>query len=244
MTLLSIIQEAAQRLLVQRPTEVVSSEDKTATRLLALAQEEGRSLNRHAAWKKLQREWTFTTTAAEAQTTGLATDLDWIIPETIFDRTLKRPVEGPLSPQEWQSIESNLITRVWPAYRIRGTSMLLSPVPVAGKTIAYEYITQNWCLSSVGVEQSSWAADTDTPILDSELHILGIVWRFKFRSGFDFSDDLQIYEAEKTRAIMREGVRPRLSSDGPWKNRHGADAIAGARPDIILTEGGDAIGWD
>lgn len=243
MSLLTIVQEVASRLSLPIPATVVSNTDKTALRLLSLAREEGRAMSRHGPWKRLTAEKTFTTVAQEIQTSAVPSDLDWIIPETIFNRTLRKEVEGPLTPVEWQQHKATLVTRVNPAFRIRGADFLMGPAPSAGETIAYEYVTKNWCTSAAGTAQTSWTADGDLPLLDEELHILGIIWRFRWRLGVDYSADSATYELEVSRALNREGSRRRISTDGPY-GRHGSEAIAGEPGNLILTDSGDQLLWD
>jgi hypothetical protein len=243
MSLLTIVQGAVNRLGLPGLSAVATSPDLTAIEMLALAQAEGRELARRAAWKALTAEHTFTTAASAAQAGALADDLDWIVPDTMFNRTANRRINGPLSPAEWQTAQASLVTLVTPAFRIRGLSLLIAPAPSAGDTVAYEYVSRNWCRSAAGAPQAAWAADTDTAVIDEELHTLGLIWRFRRAKGLDYADELRIYDTQVRQAILREGVRPRLSAD-PWGRRDGADAIAGVRPDVIVTEGGDQILWD
>ena len=246
MSLLTIVTGALGRMGLPTTATVVGNTTRTVVEMLALLQQEGRELSRRAAWKVLQRETTFTTVAAAAQTdaAALPSDLDWILPETMFNRTLNRQVDGPLSPGEWQQIQSALVTRVNPAFRIRGTSLLLSPTPAAGDTIAYEYVTNKWCQSSGGTAQTAWTADSDTALVDEELHTLGLIWRFKFMKGLpSWEEAAGLYDLQVRQAITREGVRSRLSSDPVW-DRNGSDVIAAARGNVILSSDGDSMGWD
>jgi hypothetical protein len=84
MSLLTIAQRACKRLPLEVPTVVYASTDPQVMTLLECLQEGGKALATRAAWQILRTEFTFTTVAAASQTTSsLATDLDWIIPETI-----------------------------------------------------------------------------------------------------------------------------------------------------------------
>lgn len=221
MSLLTIIQAAAQQLSLAVPATVVGNTADTQVHLLRLAQEEGRALAERHMWQALMREHTFTTTAAEAQSSGLPSDIDRdrIVPSTLFNRTQRRRVVGPMSPEEWQHHKSQLITRVNPAYRIRQSTFYLLPVPPAGETIAYEYITKNWCTSSGGTAQSAWAADTDTAVLDEKLITLGIVWRFKQAKGLEFQADAELYNRSVMDAVLRDGTRPIISLDAMQADR-------------------------
>lgn len=221
MSLLTIIQNAASRIGgITRPTVVVNATDPTQQQLLALAQEEGKALAREGTWRALTSEATFTTVAAASQTSSIPSDFDWYIPDTMFNRTRRRRVTGPLTPEQWQLAQATLVTYVNPAFRMRGTTILISPTPAAGETVAYEYITAKWCQSNASVAQAAWTADTDTPLLDEELHTLGIIWRWRKSKGLDYAEDFNTYNYQVQQALLRDGGRPRLSMSSGGVERY------------------------
>jgi hypothetical protein len=213
MSLITIIQNAADRLSLPRPSAVVLSSDQTVAQLLGLAQQEGKELARAGAWQALVAEQTFLTVAQEAQGNAIPADFDWIVPDTAFNRTARRRLAGPLTAPDWQSSKAT-VTLVDPAFRLRGNAMLLTPAPGPGETIAYEYVSRNWCRSGGGAPQAAWGADHDTALIDEELHTLGIVWRFKKSKGFDYAEDFATYQIQVKQALNRDGARPRIST-GP-----------------------------
>jgi hypothetical protein len=213
MSLLQMVKDAADELGLPRPTAVINATDPQVRQLLQLANVEGRSLAKRHNWQVLTSEHTFTTTATAVQLTAsaLPTDFGWIVPETIWNRSSKRRVYGPIDNQEWQQIKGNSINNVDPAFRIRGNTILITPNPTTGHSIYYEYISKNWCQSSGGTAQAAWAADTDTGRLNEYIMTLGLVWRFRKAKKLDFGDELAVYEREVADAIIRDGSRPRLS---------------------------------
>lgn len=213
MSLLTLVQSAAYMLAIPPPSSIVGSTDITALHLLHLANEEGRSLAGRHNWTAITQEKTFTTTAAAAQTNSIPSDFDRMIPETIFNRTTKRRIIGPISSDEWQQVQASTSTFINPVFRIRLGTIYIYPTPASGQTAAYEYVSKNWCEASGGTDQAAWAADTDLGLLDEKLMTLGIVWRFKHAHGMDASGDRQMYEHRVLDAIRRDGPRPRLSSD-------------------------------
>lgn len=227
MSLLTIMASVCSRLSIAIPTTVVSNTSAQVSQLLYLAQEEGEDLASRCAWKALMKEKTFTVTLAAAQTGALPTDFDWMIPETIFNRTERRAVEGPIDPADWQLLQAGLVGRVFQAYRIRGDELLITPTPTAADTIAYEYVSKNWCESSGGTGQAAWAADTDLPLIDAELHTQGIVWRFLKMRGMDHADYYRDYEKNVMKAMIREGTRPRIQLDDTRGKHSTADLIQG-----------------
>ena len=218
MSLLTIIQGAVDRIgSMTRPTTVVTNTDPTIRQLLSLAQQEGKELARIGDWQALKSEKTFITVALESQATAspvaIPTDFDWYLADTMYNRTSRRKVNGPLSGIEWQQMKATLVTLVNPAFRFRGNAIFISPTPTAGETVAYEYMTKNWCQSSLAVAQSAWAADTDTAVLDEEFHILGLHWRWKKAKGLDYAEEFSTYQMQTEQALMRDGGRPRISAD-------------------------------
>ena len=213
MSLLTIIKNACYALPLSAPSVVIGSTDTTVLKLLRLANEDGKSLAGRHTWQALTSEQTFTTVATDAQTSSIPSDFDRIVPESMFNRTKRREVTGPIDERTWQQYKATLVVPVFAQFRIRGDTILMAPTQTAGETIAYEYITTKWCQSSGGTAQTAWAADTDTSRLNEEAHTLGIIWRFKQSAGIDFMADFQKAERYIADLIMRDGSRPRLRSD-------------------------------
>jgi hypothetical protein len=206
MSLLSIIQNASDRLGLTRPSTVISSTDPGIITLLGLAQAEGKSLYDRHTWQVLQTEYTFSTADGTASY-ALPAAFDSIIKDTVFNRTRRRRMVGDLSPEQWQETQASLVTMVNPAFRIRGSLFYISPTPTAIETIAYEYMSKNWCQSSLAVGQSAWALDTDTGVLNEELMTLGIIWRFKSAKSLDYAEAMNDYEIAVNKAIFKDGAR-------------------------------------
>lgn len=207
MTLLSIIKDAQDELGLPRDTAVINSTDQTTRTLLRFANKEGRELMRRHPWQALVTVKTFTSTAAEEQTGAIPSDLDRFINESFFNRTKKRRLVGPLSPQEYEAQKSITASVLIDTFRVKGDAFLIVPTPPSGETYAYEYVSKNWCQDSGGTGQAAWADDTDTGVLDEELMTMGVVWRFRKSKGFDYAEDFATYQQQVTQAIMRDGVR-------------------------------------
>jgi hypothetical protein len=213
MTLLSVVKDACDRLGITRPSVAYTSSDQQILQLLGLAQQEGKELAKRHAWQKLTKEKTFTATATETQSTAIPDDFDRYIDETMFNRTRKRHVYGPLTPQEWQFQKSVLTSTIVENWRQRGDSVMITPTATAGDTYAYEYVSINWCQNETGdTLRSAWAADTDTGLLSEELMTDGIVWRFARAKGFDYAEAFRTYEVQVAQAIVRDGGKRTLNT--------------------------------
>ena len=215
MTLLTIIggtDGVAARLSLPVPTTIVGSTDKQVTQLLALVNQEGRSLARRGPWEALVEEASFSTLASPAQANAVPADLDRFIPNSFFNRTTRRPVYGPMTSQQWQWILAQPVySTVYLAYRKRSGQFLVTPTPAAGETIAYEYVSRNWAKSEAGVAQPNFQADDDAAFLDEELITLGAVWRYLRAKGLDYAEEMASYEREVEQALARDGGSTTIS---------------------------------
>lgn len=146
MTMLSIIQSAQQRLGLTVSTTVAGSTDDTAVQLLALLNQAGEELAEVYPWQALQNEATFTTVATEEQgsISDIAPGFFYLLNQTIWNRSLRRPVFGALNPEEWQLLKASSVTGPFQQFRLRGDKLRFIPAPPAGQTCAFEYITKNW----------------------------------------------------------------------------------------------------
>ena len=193
MTLLTIIQDACAEIGLPRPTGAMAATDPTVRALLVAANEEGAALAKAHDWQALRAEQTFTSVATETQTGILPAAFGRFVNGTFWNRTRRRPFRGPASPPEWQRIKASTTSPVFDTFTYRGDAILLNPVPSAGWTFAFEYISKYWCESSGGTGQTAWAADTDVTDLPERLIRMGIVWRFKQARGMSYDADYSKY---------------------------------------------------
>jgi hypothetical protein len=215
MSLLTLIQAACDRSGITRPSVVVGSSDTQVRQLFGLAQQEGIELSRRGPWQRLTKEKTITATATETQSGAIPDDFERMIEGTFWNRTQDRRVVGPLSPQKWQMLQTGLYSLVWDAFRIRGSAILMSPIPQAGDSLAYEYVSTNWCTNAAGtVERAAWASDDDAALLDEELMTIGVVWRFRKAKGLDYSEEFRSYELMVARKLANDGAMGILDLNG------------------------------
>lgn len=214
MTTLTIVQNACTRLSLPKPNAVTTSTVNLNVQMLALLNEEVDSLARRATWQALTTETSFTTVAAETQgaISTIAPGLRFIINDTIQNRSLRRPVFGPLTAQRWQQYKSLSINGPWNQFRIRGGNLIFIPTPTAGQSCYFEYVTNYAVLDGdTSAAKASYTKDSDTSLLDESLLTLGLIWRFKQSKGFDFETDLQKYENNVRDAIGRDGSKDWLN---------------------------------
>ena len=216
LTCLQIIQTACRRIGILAPNAAVSSTDQQIIQLMALSEEEGQELGARYAWQALQKEATFTTVAAQVQTTlaAVTTGFKYIVNDTIWNRTLRRPVYGPKSQQDWQQDKAMQINGPFNSFRIIADVINFYPNPAAGQTCAFEYISENWITTSASGVSSIWTNDADTPKLNDQLIVLGLIWRWKAAKGLDYAEDFAKYDRRVMDAMARDAGKPVLNMAG------------------------------
>jgi len=217
MTLLSMLQDVADEIGVARPTAIIDSTDQTVRTLLGLANKEGAELAERGPWQELITEETFSTangTASYALST-VGSDYDRMLNDTIWNRTTRRPVGGPLSPQGYQADQASGTNYPFGRFRIQGGNIIITPTPTSVETVAFEYISDQWCQSSGSVGQTAWTADDDTGKISESLMADGIIWRWLKRKGFEWEPDERAYQKRVDKALGRSGSAPTLGMASP-----------------------------
>lgn len=187
---------------------IITSDDTEIKQLVAIANREGRELRRRYLWEAIRKENTFTSVAQEEQTDAFTDiEFDRFVPETMYNRTRTRRVVGPLTPEEWAAQKSLTASVLTDAFIIRDGKWLSTPVPAAGDTYAFTYISKNWVLDSEDAGGVAWTADTDTGILDEDLMGLGITWRWLKAQGLDYAEDFATYQQQVAQAIINDGTK-------------------------------------
>ena len=225
MSLLSLIEDAADIIGVDKPSSVIDSADATAVQMLALAKLGGKQLAKRGkgigGWAVLQTEHTFDTVADQAEY-ALPSDFDFFVQDTLWDRNNFWKLRGPLDAGRWQIYKSGIISsgprrrvRIKPSASSNVKAFFVDPTPGdSGETLVYEYVSTFWCQSAGGTGKAAWTADTDTGILDEYLMLLDLIWRFKAAKGLEYGEDFRQFELELQQALGRDGGRPTLNLRG------------------------------
>lgn len=219
MSLLTIVQYACGRMNLPVPSTAMGSvTDPQVLQLIRILEEEGNDLARRGDWQGITFEALHTTVGTEDQgaMTAIATNsFRYIKNDTFWDRTNKLPIIGPLSDQEWQTRKGLDTTGPRYIFRIRGGKLLVNPVPTAGFSWAFEYISANWILGADLVTYKQYfTLDTDTILLPEDLVLMGLRWRWMKEKGLDYAELFRTYELQVKDALGRDGGKQTLHMDG------------------------------
>jgi len=212
MTLLSVIQDHCRIHALNIPTSITGSTDTTVQQLYGIANEVLDDLVDQSKFQAITREATFTSIAAEDQgaisaIAGVEGYL-WAYPQTFYDRTLRRPLYGPLTEQEWQAIKA--IPNPGPFYKFRiwNDHIFLNPAPSTPfSTIAFEYASSYAVNSSGGVAKAAFNDDADVCKFPEKILRKGIMYRWKQIKGLPYQADEIAYWSLVNNMIARDKVK-------------------------------------
>lgn len=231
MNLLQIVQEFCSRTGLAVPSAVVGSSDRQIIQIQSLLNEICEDLARWD-WQEVTLEATFTTVAAESQgllSTIAPTYFQSIVNGTVYDRTQKLQMTGPVSAQEWQAIKALSYSGSVYRWRINQNRFLMTPTPVAGHTVAFEYISSAFIYNPVDlVYKQSFTKDTDNFLLDQRLIVAGLRWRWKAEKSLSYAEEMRAFEELAANLASRSGGTKTLNISG---------GNAAAVPGIMISPG-------
>jgi hypothetical protein len=210
LTLLQTVVHFCERTNLASPATVIGSSDPQVVQIKALLEEIGIDMASRVAWEGTTFEATHTTIAAEDQgaiTTIAANGFKYIKNETIWDRTDRLPVLGPMFARGWQAMKAIVTTGPRYQFRIRGGKLLVNPTPTAGHTWAFEYVSYNWILNGTTYRQF-FGADDDTILLPDVVLLQGLRWIWKREKGLAYDEEFRTYETMLKDAAGRDGGKP------------------------------------
>lgn len=214
-TVKEIVVRFCERTGVPVPATVFGSTDAQVIQMRALLNEELDELIVRENFAPLQRECTFISIAAEFQGT-----LETILPSddtmwkvclhTFYDRTNHLVVEGPISQTEWQQYKA-LQAGMLPRFRFWNNGLYLQPIPPAGHTYAFEYLSQNLVVAADSTYKRYFTTDTDTCLADDSILASALRWRWKKEKGLDYSEEFSSYERIRASYFVTAGMKPVLN---------------------------------
>lgn len=202
---------------LQRPATlfgVYDEGDVTPRRIVRAMTKAAQHIAARYEWQVLKSEHQFATTASEIQAAAIPADLLRPVQDTMWVAGLK--FMGPVNDADWAAMRSGRLPQAWPAFRIYGDAMHLWPMPGDGQSVTYQYIS-NAVGTAAGTPRtkiSRFAADTDIPLWDDELMMLGAVLQYRKALRKDYGQDQIDFEQMLADRIKADGGSKILSMGG------------------------------
>ena len=219
MTVLSIIQDHCRIHSLNIPVTVLSSGDAGVQQLYGLLSELLDEVVNESKFNVTTREAVFTSVAGEdqgAMQTLAPFGYQFAYFETFYDRTLRRPLYGPLTEIEWQQIKALPNPGPFYKFRIRGDHLLINPAPVAPLSVlAFEYASSWAVLDAAGILKAQITIDTDTFVFPDRILRKGLAFRWKQVKGLPYQSDETQYYNLLNNYIARDKIKTRVNVADP-----------------------------
>lgn len=220
MSVLSIIQSHCRIHALAVPTSVIGSTNTSTVQMLAILSEVLEDVVTESKFNVITQEALFTATASEDQglmTTLAANGYQFAYFETFYDRTLARPLYGPIDESEWQALKALPNPGPFYKFRIVRNRLYLNPAPTAPLSqIAFEYAS-SWCVTTVaGAPKAEITLDTDLILFPENIIRKGMMYRWKLIKGLPYQEDQTQFYSLLNNYIAKDKVKRRINVANPY----------------------------
>ncbi len=215
MSLLTVVQEAAEATGFESPTAVIGALDDNAKRFYRLAQLEANSLLRRHNWAVLLKDGAITGDGSADY--ALPSDYHRAVPATYWTSSANWRIGGSVSSQRWQSLQNGwaVSTSLSRQLMMRATSATkqihFEPVLSTGETVVYDYISNAMFDDGAGTQYATWTDDAYTCLIDESLVSLGVIYRVLVSTGRDAAFAFSEYKEARDQLIGQDAPAERIS---------------------------------
>jgi hypothetical protein len=223
-TAAEIINDAAVELGLQTAdvADPYASTNPNIILLRRLLKSGGQELRDSRPWSWLIQTATITT-ANGTSSYALPDDFGEMIDQTGWNRSTIWPLGGPLTAQEWQSIQANTALGVFTSFRFLLNQVYISPTPTSVQTITYEYRSTYWVSdppdapSAQDVESSAAGNGAAGIWLPRLLMVRKLKLDFTAAKGFDTTNAQRQFDDTYAKEAAKDspGRVLSLNSSGP-----------------------------
>lgn len=205
MSVLTACQDAAKLLKPGQavPTSVFASNDTFAVELAALSHEAASAIVKQHDWRKLIM---LKTQTGDGATTAFALPEDYDrmpVKAAVFSTSLEGPMEPVLDLDVWLDREISAFTGSPGYWMLLGGFMNIKPAMSASASAKYYYVS-GYYASASGTPKARFTLDTDEFRLSERLLTLSLIWRWRYRKGLDYAEDMQNFEIALAEEIARD----------------------------------------
>lgn len=229
LTLLGMTQEFCRRRGLPVPLSVVSSTSDTVRQIWGLLNECMEDLAERFAAGQLRFRHTFTHAggtnynALDLREFGPIPDFSSLVNETLWDDTNRRPVYGPLTPQQWELLLVMNVSQAVYSFTTFGNALRIypAPAPLSSVTFSFEYETRFGVMDPRDamheIYYANFLLDTDVTRFPRALTLASLKWRWNQAKGLPYAEDFRTAEEMITNWISRDvGSAINMGDDCPF----------------------------
>lgn len=218
-SLLNLCRDHCDKFGLPTPSAIIGSTDKTFLQLKALAHEVVEDMVVYP-WQEQVRRVTWTSIAAENQ--GAISSLFGagyfkLIPATMWNNSLNRPIFGPTGDESWQILKS-FTTGPIHQYKIMGGDLYILPIQTVGHTLSAMVATNYGIEDSGGAAKARFTADTDVPLFPDNVFKADLEWRWLKQKGEAWATSYERAQGLIASLVNKDAHLPVFWLDKPRHN--------------------------
>lgn len=210
MSLLSVCQNVLNITGWDELSTISGNTDKTAKQILAIANQELRSLGKRFDWRHCIVEYEFDTVVDQVEY-ALPEDYEKLVKDSVYNKDEYYRLRSGVSEAQWNQWKHGLLGSIsHQRYRITldgvAPVFLLSPAPSSAESLVLFYKSSHFAYDNSNTAKAQYENDDDRARIPEDVVEMGVLWRFKRAKGLDFSAELAEYnEMTKTRFAQTLG---------------------------------------
>lgn len=191
------------------PATIVGNSNDTAKLIFQAIRKATQIVLWANSWQRLVQDYTFATVPdQEEYDLPVGISQTNIIPYTLWNRTTRFQLNGPISFNQWQLFKNLLlIPTIIQQWIMLDNKIKLYPTPTAVQTLSLLF-SSNLCIRSEGgAEQSEWEADDDYSILNEYAIELQATWIYLKQLERPYEEEKEMADNYLQQLIQQDGSR-------------------------------------
>lgn len=218
-TVLTLVQDFSRKMGLPVPVGLFGSTDATFLQLQALIMEIVEKMQTYK-WEqqKIRRTWTGVVGENQGALTTLLPGFRNWIPDTFWNNTLRRPIYGPVTDVNYQSLKALNVAAPLYQFWIAGGDLNIVPGLASADTLSVIYDSKYTVIDVSNNPKERPTADDDSFIFPDAVFKLSLEWRWLKAKGESWMATMQEALNTISQAIGNDGDLPSLSFTGESPN--------------------------
>ena len=191
------------------PATIIGNSNDTARLVFAAIRDGTQYVLWAHDWQRMIQDYTFDTIPTqEAYDLPQGIQQTNITPYTLWNRTTRFQLNGPISYNQWQLFKNLLlIPTIIQQWIILENKIKLYPTPTAVQTLNLLFSSDLCIRSALGAQQSEWQADDDYSILNEYAIELQASWMYLKQLQRPYDEAKQMADEYLQKLIQQDGSR-------------------------------------
>lgn len=227
MTALTVCQDVALAVGLERPTAVFPSTDREWREMQSGLNQAAGEVVDAFDWQKLRAQYVATGDGVSEELALPSNYRRMLKKARLWSSRWRWAMEHIVDSDQWLELTEAFTPVVVPYWTIFGNALHILPIMQATETAKFFFITNDIVAANGGGFTRTFTADNDTFVLDEQLLTYATIYRWKQRKGWDFTAELADYEQRLATLMDSDGGSKPVVSGNGGARRHSSNLWPG-----------------